>query len=267
MRSGLDDEKSSRAQFPGTFEPGSEVFQCDRSQFRTDICNLKGDIRLIHHNKSSSSFVLYGHDLHHDSHHHIGFREEFIKPYTRKWEKSCMDTVHEVTLRSIPADQSSLKNQKITQQKPPKCDVHHKVPGVVFSTGGYTGNLYHEFHDGLIPLFITSQHLNREVVFIVSEFHKWWFTKYRDVIKQMSKYAIIDLENDTRVHCFPEVEAGLHIHEELGVDPDRMPHHETIKDFRDVLARAYSPPAKIKSKSKSNSHEVMEEISNISKCK
>ena len=238
-------EKSNRAQLPGTLEP-DEVFQCDRSQFRTDICNMKGDIRLIRHNETSSSFVLYEH--HHDS-HHIGFRQEVVKPYTRKWEESCMETVREVTLLRVPVS-SSLP--KVIQQ--PNCDVQHTVPGVVFSTGGYTGNLYHEFHDGLIPLFITTQHLNREVVFIVSEFHDWWFTKYSDVLEQMSKYPIISLDNETRMHCFPELEVGLHIHEELGVDPDRMPHHETIKDFRDVLSRAYTPPLGI------SSQEVQEEI-------
>ena len=160
-----------------------------------------------------------------------------------------METVHEVTLLRVPVS-SSLP--KVIQQ--PNCDVQHTVPGVVFSTGGYTGNLYHEFHDGLIPLFITTQHLNREVVFIVSEFHDWWFTKYSDVIGQMSKYPIISLDNETRIHCFPELEVGLHIHEELGVDPDRMPRHETIKDFRDVLSHAYTPPLGF------SSQEVQEEI-------
>ncbi|KAK6149134.1 hypothetical protein DH2020_016659 [Rehmannia glutinosa] len=43
-----------------------------------------------------------------------------------------------------------------------KCDVHHDAPAVFFSTGGYTGNLYHEFNDGILPLYITSQHLNKK---------------------------------------------------------------------------------------------------------
>lgn len=159
---------------------------------------------------------------------------EIVKPYTRKWEQSCMDTVHEVTLRRVPAAPSA------TNPKPPACDVQHSVPGVVFSNGGYTGNLYHEFHDGLIPLFITTQHLQREVVLIISEFHTWWLTKYSEVVQQLSKFEIVNFTNDTRVHCFPEVEAGLHIHDELAIDPARMPHHETIRDFRALLNRGYT---------------------------
>jgi hypothetical protein len=215
---GLGHGTSYQAQLPGRVAGEGEFFACDRSQFRTDICNMRGDVRM-----SNRSIVLYATDP------ATARGVEVVKPYTRKWEQSCMDTVHEVTLRSEPARVAL-----------PACDVHHAVPGVVFSTGGYTGNLYHEFHDGLIPLFITSQHLQREVVFVVSEFHDWWLTKYIEVVQQLSKYEVVNFADDARVHCFPEVEAGLHIHDELAVDPDRMPHGETIKDFRAVLDRGYT---------------------------
>ncbi|KAG0558667.1 hypothetical protein KC19_10G045000 [Ceratodon purpureus] len=217
-------EMDYHAQLPGRLTGEGELFRCDRSQFRTDICNMRGDIRIY-----NRSIVLYSKDP------TTAPGVQIVKPYTRKWEQSCMDTVHEVTLRSVPTANGAVN------PKPPACDVKHKVPGVVFSNGGYTGNLYHEFHDGLIPLFITSQHLHREVVFIISEFHDWWLTKYIEVVQQLSKYEIVDLINDTRVHCFPEIEAGLHIHDELAIDPDRMPHHETIQDFRAILNRGYTP--------------------------
>ena len=58
---------------------------------------------------------------------------------------------------------------------------------------------------------------------------------------QISKYEIIDLGRDTRVHCFPEIEAGLHIHGELSVNPNRMPNRETLREFREMLNRAYTP--------------------------
>nr|GEY61238.1 glycosyltransferase AER61 [Tanacetum cinerariifolium] len=37
------------------------------------------------------------------------------------------------------------------------CDHNHKHPAVIFSSGGYTGNIFHEFNENLIPLFITSR--------------------------------------------------------------------------------------------------------------
>ncbi|KAG0569452.1 hypothetical protein KC19_6G091100 [Ceratodon purpureus] len=217
----LGNDRGITARLPGTIN--HDFFHCDRSQFRTDICNLRGDIRMEAHNKSKS-FVLYAQDAEE--------RMEKLKPYTRKWEEGSMSTVNEVMLTS----QIASPNRRL-----PKCDVHHKVPGVIFSTGGYTGNLYHEFNDGLIPLFITSQHLRREVVVIISSFHDWWYTKYQDVVGQISKYKLIDLDSDKRVHCFPEIEAGLHIHGELCVNPNRMPNRETIGDFRELLNRAYKP--------------------------
>ncbi|KAG0594429.1 hypothetical protein M758_UG076400 [Ceratodon purpureus] len=183
-----DNDRGITARLPGTIN--HDFFHCDRSQFRTDICNLRGDIRMETHNKSKS-FVLYAQDAEE--------RMEKLKPYTRKWEEGSMSTVNEVMLTS----QIDNPNRRL-----PKCDVHHKVPGVIFSTGGYTGNLYHEFNDGLIPLFITSQHLRWEVVVIISSFHDWWYTKYQDVVGQISKYKLLDLDSDKRVHCFPEIEAS-----------------------------------------------------------
>jgi len=210
----------STARLPGTIDE-DYFFQCDRSQFRSDVCNLRGDIHLESHNKTKS-FVLYTPD---------GItRRETIKPYTRKWEAGSMGSVNELTLAS-----------QIGISPRPKCDVHHAVPGVIFSTAGYTGNLYHEFNDGLIPLWISTQHLKREVVVVISSFHDWWYTKYSDVMEQITKYEIVDLEEDDRVHCFPEIQAGLHIHGELAVNPNRMPQMETIREFRDLLNRAYTP--------------------------
>ncbi|KAH8975034.1 hypothetical protein BDL97_01G135000 [Sphagnum fallax] len=209
-----------------------EVFECDRSQFRTDVCNMRGDIRL---NSINHSFVLYAVDG------RTPLGEEKVKPYTRKWEKSCMDTVHEVTLQSVPS--SSLTSAI-------KCDVQHTVPGVVFSTGGYTGNLYHEFHDGLIPLFITTQHLKREVVFLISELHEWWIAKYNNVIQEMTNYPLIDFEKESQVHCFPELTVGLHIHGEQSIDPTLMPDHKTIWDFQALLSHAYKLPPSLEEEKK-----------------
>lgn len=212
----LDNESTAR--LPGTTEE-DYYFQCDRSHPRTDICNLKGDIQ----KNGTNSFVLYTPET-------FPVRTEALKPYTRKWEEGSMRTVNTLTLTSRHLPHSSRP-----------CDVQHKVPGVIFSTSGYTGNLYHEFNDGLIPLWITTQHLNKEVVIIISSYHNWWYTKYSELVKQLTKHEIVDLERDNRIHCFPEIEAGLHIHGELAVDPNRMPDGATIVKFREFLNRAYKP--------------------------
>jgi hypothetical protein len=117
--------------------------------------------------------------------------------------------------------------------------VRHDVPAVLFSTGGYTGNVYHEFNDGILPLFVTAHHLRRRVVLVILEYHDWWMTKYGDVVSQLSAFPPIDFTADRRVHCFPEVIAGLRIHGELTVDPARTPEGKSIGDFRRLLDDAY----------------------------
>jgi hypothetical protein len=42
----------------------------------------------------------------------------------------------------ILADEEGDLNEKLT------CTIYHDVPGMLISLGGFTGNLFHEFHDG-----------------------------------------------------------------------------------------------------------------------
>ncbi|AAF02811.1 unknown protein [Arabidopsis thaliana] len=203
-----------------------ESISCDRTGYRSDICFMKGDIRT--HSPSSSIFLYTSNDLTTDQ-----VLQEKIKPYTRKWETSIMETIPELKLVT--------KDMKLFGDKR-KCEVIHEVPAVLFSTGGYTGNLYHEFNDGLIPLYITSKRFNKKVVFVIAEYHKWWEMKYGDVLSQLSDYSLIDFNKDKRTHCFKEAIVGLRIHGELTVDPSQMQDDgTTINEFRNVLDRAYRP--------------------------
>lgn len=214
---------------------------CDRSSVRTDICYIKGDIRT--HSSSSSIFLYtkndprgfydFGESLD-EIEEEQEFQSEKIRPYTRKWETSIMKTIDELTLVS--------KNKaRISQHE---CEVWHDVAAIFFSTGGYTGNVYHEFNDGLIPLYITSQHLNKKVVFVILEYHNWWLTKYGDILSHLSDYPPIDFNKDHRTHCFPEAIIGLNIHDELTIDHALMSANKSIRDFRDLLDRAYKPRIK-----------------------
>src|SRR5689334_6531524 len=137
---------------------------------------MKGDVRT---NSASSSVFLF------TSLRNNTQLQEKIKPYTRKWETSVMLTVQQLNLVYRYQNKSSVSDDDI-------CDVFHNVPAVFFSTGGYTGNVYHEFNDGIIPLFITSHHFNKKVVFVIVEYHSWWVTKYGDIVSQLSDYPPVD---------------------------------------------------------------------------
>ncbi|KAK4281904.1 hypothetical protein QN277_013348 [Acacia crassicarpa] len=207
---------------------------CDRSGYRSDICIMKGDIRT--HSASSSVFLFNSR-----SNDFEGRRDEVeeiqherIKPYTRKWETSIMNLIDELNLIS--------KTVKLGIDH--GCDVQHEVPAVFFSTGGYTGNVYHEFNDGIIPLYITSHHLNKKVVFVILQYHNWWMLKYKDILSQLSDFPLIDFDRDNRTHCFPEAIVGLGIHDDLTVNPALMEGNKSIVNFRNLLDRAYRPRIK-----------------------
>uniref|UniRef100_A0A5B6ZF06 Glycosyltransferase 61 catalytic domain-containing protein n=1 Tax=Davidia involucrata TaxID=16924 RepID=A0A5B6ZF06_DAVIN len=211
---------------------------CDRSSIRSDICIMKGDVRThsassslyLYISKNTNGFADYASGLAKDGEEEELQREK-IRPYTRKWETSVMDTIDELGLISKIENSGSRH----------RCDVRHDVPAVFFSTGGYTGNVYHEFNDGILPLYITSQYLNKKVVFVILEYHNWWVTKYGDILALLSDYPPIDFSGDKRTHCFPEAIVGLKIHDELTVDSSLMEGNKTIRDFRDILDRAYWP--------------------------
>ncbi|XP_047938608.1 xylan glycosyltransferase MUCI21-like [Salvia hispanica] len=212
----------------------NDTLCCDRSSTRSDTCVMKGDLRT---HPASSSITLYRSGgpnatgtAPSDKEEEV-IQHEKIRPYTRKWEAHVMDTIDELDLlvRSGSGPHHA-------------CDVRHDVPAVFFSTGGFTGNLYHEFNDGIIPLYITSQQFNKKVVFVILEYHNWWITKYGDILSQLSDFPPIDFSNDTRVHCFPEAIMGLRIHDELSVDPALMEgKNRTISDFHDLLDLSYLP--------------------------
>ncbi|CAN6328392.1 unnamed protein product [Urochloa humidicola] len=208
------------------------VLCCDRSHYRSDVCYLRGDVRT---DPSTSSVLLYNAPR-------GSSRTEKVRPYTRKFEPSIMSSIDEVTIHPVqgPYNASASSDDGGTLRR--RCDVRHPrgVPAVVFSTGGYTGNVYHEFSDGLIPLFVTAERFAGEVVFVVLEYHYWWVGRYGAVLERLTNYKIVDFRYDRRVHCFDEMIVGLRIHGELVVDPKLMPNGKSIKDFQALLHQGYS---------------------------
>ncbi|XP_015898034.2 xylan glycosyltransferase MUCI21 [Ziziphus jujuba] len=231
----------TRLNSPLCFPNSIESLCCDRSSIRSDVCIMKGDVRT--HSASSSVFLYDSKDKNsftnlvstiveeEEVEKSKELQHEKIKPYTRKWEKSVMETVEELDLIAM----------KDNPEKHHHCDVQHDVPAVFFSTGGYTGNVYHEFNDGLIPLYITSQHFNKKVIFVILEYHNWWVTKYGDILSHLSDYPPIDFTGDLKTHCFPEAIVGLKIHDELSIDSSLVVGNKSIVDFRNLLDKAYWP--------------------------
>lgn len=199
---------------------------CDFSNRRSNICDVHGDIRI--HGKSSSVISMIT-----STHASSSQRNESwqIRPYARKTDLTAMHDVRELTVKS-----------SIDNEHSPRCSLNHSAPAVIFSVAGYTGNFFHDFTDVLVPLFLTSYQFNGEVQFLVANFRSWWIHKYLPIIKNLSKYELIDLDNDDRVHCFQHAIVGLNSHDDLKIDTWRSPSGYSMVDFTRFLRTAYSLP-------------------------
>lgn len=121
-----------------------------------------------------------------------------------------------------------------------QCDVLHDVPALFFSAGGYTGNVFHAFNNGILPIYITSQHLNGSVIFVVLQYSQWWYTRYHEILSKLSNYPpIIFSKDELRTHCFHEAILGLRFHGTLTIDSTQMDDNKTIGDFHQLLDNAY----------------------------
>ncbi|KAK3163624.1 hypothetical protein QOZ80_1AG0006090 [Eleusine coracana subsp. coracana] len=209
---------------------------CDRSDANADVCFMTGDVRT---DPASLSLLLF------PPPHADEQVVERIRPYTRKWDPAVTKRIHEVTLRAArhhPDDHH--------------CDVRHAAPAFVMTAGGYNaGNYFHAFNDGLLPAWLTTQHLRRRrggVVLAVLAYDAAWAARHAEVLAGLSSssssasaHQIIDLVNDNRTHCFPGAIVGTRFHGYLAVDPARLRDNKTILDFHDFLAAVYNnnPPA------------------------
>ncbi|KAM0829944.1 hypothetical protein ACQ4PT_066538 [Festuca glaucescens] len=192
---------------------------CDFSNFRANVCEMRGNIK-IHPNASS---VLYMEPA-------SSKRNELwkIKPYPRKGDELCLGKLREVT----------VKSSKVA----PECTKYHNVPAVVFALTGYTGNLFHDFTDVLVPLFTTASEFNGEVQFLITDMAVWWTNKYHVVFEKLSKYPLIDFNKDGDVHCFKHAIVGLHAYMEFTIDPSKAPHNYSMVDFNRFMRRTYQLP-------------------------
>ncbi|KAJ4974876.1 hypothetical protein NE237_008050 [Protea cynaroides] len=198
---------------------------CNVSDPRFDFCDAEGDVRI--HGNSSTIFacssqmgVLIGND------------SWTVKPYSRKTDKTAMKSIQEFSVKAIGSG---------AHEEAPSCTVNHSVPAIIFSTGGYAGNHFHAISDIIIPLFVTSAKFQGEVQFVVTNFQNYWIDKFQAILKQLSKYEIINIDTDKTVHCFPRMILGLKPYKDLTIDPLMSLRGHSMKElFRQLIRKAYS---------------------------
>uniref|UniRef100_A0A2N9H1Z4 Glycosyltransferase 61 catalytic domain-containing protein n=1 Tax=Fagus sylvatica TaxID=28930 RepID=A0A2N9H1Z4_FAGSY len=116
--------------------------------------------------------------------------KHMVQPYARKEDETAMKKVTPVQILTRNASSPSY------------CHFNHDVPVVVFSSGGFTGNLFHDFNEIIIPLFLTSK--------------------------------------DGSVHCFPGAVIGLKYHDNLALYPTEIPGGYSMFDFKHFLRETYN---------------------------
>ncbi|XP_021910174.1 uncharacterized protein LOC110823974, partial [Carica papaya] len=164
---------------------------CDRFHKNYDVCSINNRFIL---DPVVSTFYLV------DLTSIQSYVMEKIKPYPRKWDETVMLRINELKITSTASG--------------PKCQTQHDLPALVFSAGGYTGNFFHDFNDGFIPLFITVNSIfpDQDFIFVISKANDWWIRRYTELLRAFSLHPIIDLDNDTSTHCFPNANIGLISH-------------------------------------------------------
>ncbi|KAL6969741.1 protein O-GlcNAc transferase [Sarracenia purpurea var. burkii] len=194
---------------------------CDRSHFEYDVCYINRPFILDP--VTTTSFSV-------DPTNSTPSLVERILPYPRKWQHNAMESVKEVTLTTAPLYSP--------------CAVTHTAPALVFSAGGFTSNVFHDFNEGFIPLFVTVNSFfnDQDVILAIVNCSDWWLNKYGKLIARFTHHAVINLDKETSTHCFPSAIVGLTSHGPMTVDPtlQRDPNPKTVIDFSAMLITTYS---------------------------
>ncbi|RLN25054.1 uncharacterized protein C2845_PM07G02230 [Panicum miliaceum] len=219
---------------------------CDTSGFRADVCDLAGDVRL---DANASAFVVVD-----DAARGTDGQTYKVRPYPRKGDATSMSRVTQIAVRATSCNGAEAA---------PRCTATHAEPAVAFSIGGYTGNLFHDFTDVIVPLYSTAQRYRgdvRDVIvplystaqryrgdvrLVVADAAPRWLAKYGALLRGLSRHAPLDLAKAAaagEVHCFRRAVVGLRAHRELMIERDRGLDGVGMPDFTMFLRRALSLP-------------------------
>ncbi|CAA6665445.1 unnamed protein product [Spirodela intermedia] len=129
-------------------------------------------------------------------------------------------TVKQWTIRQLAAG----------DRRRPACTTTHAAPPSSSHAAGFTGNIFYELTDVLIPLFITSYHFHSEVHLLVSDNKPWWVAKVPPPPDRLSRYES---------RCFPKVILGPVFRRELRVDASLTRSGYSMADFRELLVESF----------------------------
>ncbi|XP_030551845.2 xylan glycosyltransferase MUCI21-like [Rhodamnia argentea] len=210
---------NSQWQSPESREVAAAAITCDRSHHAYDTCTVNGPTLL--HSPTSTFFLLRPAA--------VRLSPEKIRPHPRKWENSTMSKIKEFTLAPAGPPQDL------------RCDFEHDAPALVLSVGGYTGNFFHEFGDGLVPLFVTANTVfpGRDFVLVIDGATDRWIHKYEDLLQALSGRPVVYVDHANGSHCFPSASLGLISHGFMTINPKLTPNSRTFLHFRRFLDEAY----------------------------
>ncbi|XP_058218203.1 alpha-1,3-arabinosyltransferase XAT3-like [Rhododendron vialii] len=191
-------------------------FAC-HSDFHTDVCVASRPVRIDM--RTMKVYATFSRGIPQENH--------IVRPYARKADKIAMSFVSPV----------QILQGNIT---PPACQYTHNVPAAVFSSGGYTGNLFHEFNEIIIPLFVTYRPLQSRLRFIVTDFNPPFSGKVTKILSHLSSYEVINPAADQSVHCFPGAVVGLHYHDYLAINTTDIPGGYSMLGFKQFLRESYN---------------------------
>ncbi|KAK1382832.1 alpha-1,3-arabinosyltransferase XAT2-like [Heracleum sosnowskyi] len=154
-----------------------------------------------------------------------------IRPYA--WQSSNKVLNKTTPVRIVHRNTASL----------PACEYIHAVPAVIFSSSGFRGNLFHEFNEIIIPLFITSRHFQSNVQFILSDYNPSFVSRYAQILSHLSHYEVMNPGTNESVHCFPAgAVIGLKFHNFLSINTSSNinPGGYSMLNFKKFLRESYN---------------------------
>lgn len=200
---------------------------CDFSDRRSDICSMTGDIRTKGNNSSTVFFIPSERTI-------VPKEQEWsLNPYSQKMYAYLIKFVTVKQMRD-PRDA-------------PACTVQRNTPAILMSMGGPSanGNMWHFFADVLIPLFLASKPFNREVQFLISSYNQELINKHSLILKDLTRYEIINFDEDKEIRCYPQMMVGLLNHRDFSIDPDRAFDRFDMFKFRLYVRNMYSLPMNV----------------------